>query len=240
MNDPVSSEYINAFADGELAADERDRAMAQLETDPDFKARACEIRTLKEQVKAVYAEIPGMTQAGPVIRFNHVWPKAVAACVLLVMGLGGGWIARGVIDDTPKIDRLAGLPSGYQPISLAVHVDPNKVLLHLDSSDPYRLSATLDLAEKMLNERKGQRQLAIIVNTYGLNLLRQDTSTEQARIHRLAKEHPNLSFIACGQTIARLKREGVDVVLLPETSVASSAINEILNRMQKGWVYVKV
>lgn len=159
-----------------------------------------------------------------------------------MIGSGGGWMVRGVMDDAPKIDRLAGLPSGYQPISLSAHVDPNKILLHLDSSDPQRLSTTLDLAEKMLNDpkRKRQRQLAIVVNTYGLNLLRQGVSTEQARIHRLAEEHPNLSFIACGQTIARLKREGVDVVLLPEASVASSAINEILSRMQKGWVYVRV
>jgi intracellular sulfur oxidation DsrE/DsrF family protein len=240
MNEPVSPEYLNAFTDGELAADERERAMALLETDPDFKARACEARTLKEQVKAAYAEIPGMTHTHPVIRFNPVWPRSVAAGLLLMMGLGGGWLMRGAIDITPEIERLAGLPSGYQPISLSAHVDPNKVLLHLDSSDPYRLSATLDLAEKMLSERKGQRQLAIVVNTYGLNLLRQDTSTERARIHRLAEEHPNLSFIACGQTIARLKRDGVDVVLLPEASVASSAINEILSRMQKGWIYVRV
>lgn len=240
MNEPVSPEYLNAFADGELAADERERAMALLETDPDFKARACEARMLKEQVKAAYADIPGMTQASSHTRLNPVWPKAVAVSLLLMMGLGGGWLMRGAIDITPEIERLAGLPSGYQPISLSAHADPDKVLLHLDSSDPHRLSTTLELAEKMLNEHKGHRQLAIVVNTYGLNLLRQDTSTEQARIHRLAEEHPNLSFIACGQTIARLKREGVDVVLLPEASVASSAINEILSRMQKGWVYVRV
>lgn len=240
MNEPVSPEYLNAFTDGELAADEREHAMALLETDPDFKARACETRTLKEQVKAAYADIPGMTQASSRIRLNPVWPKAVAAGLLLITGLGSGWLMRGAINAAPETDRLAGLPGGYQPISLSAQVDPDKVLLHLDSSDPHRLSTTLDLAEKMLNERRGQRQLAIVVNTYGLNLLRQDTSTDQARIHRLAEEHPNLSFIACGQTIARLKREGVDVVLLPEASVASSAINEILSRMQKGWVYVRV
>lgn len=240
MNEPASTEYLNAFVDGELADDERERALARLETDANFKARVCEGRTLKEQVKAAYAEIPGGVKSRPFRRLNPSWPQALAAGLLLTLGLGGGWLARGEIDDTPKIEHLAGLPNGYQPISLSAHVDPNKVLLHLDSSDPHKLSNTLDLAENMLNEHKGQRQLAIVVNTYGLNLLRQDTTIEQARIHRLAEEHPSLSFIACGQTIARLKREGVDVVLLPETSVASSAINEILNRMQNGWVYVKV
>lgn len=60
------------------------------------------------------------------------------------------------------------------------------------------------------------------------------------RMVRLAERHPTLSFIACGQSIARLKREGVDVVLPPEASVASSAISETLTRMQKGWGHVKV
>lgn len=240
MNTPVSQEYLNAFADGELTADERERILARIESDPELKARACETRMLKEQVKAAYTDLPDNTCYQPATHSKPFWPSAIVAGLLLIVGVCGGWMMRSAIDDTPEIDRLAGLPGGYQPISLSAQVDPNKVLLHLDSSDPYRLSSTLDLAEKMLNERKGQRQLAIVVNTYGLNLLRQDTSTEQARIHRLAEEHPNLSFIACGQTIARLKREGVDVVLLPETSVASSAINEILSRMQKGWVYVRV
>lgn len=240
MNDPVSPEWVNAFMDGELTADERERALARLETDADFRALACEARTLKEQVRAAYADFPAPARRRPVGAGHSAWPTALAAGLVLALGAGGGWMMRGALDDSPRIDRLAGLPSGYQPISLAAHIDPDKVLLHLDSSDPYRLSATLDLAEKMLDARKGRGELAIVVNTYGLNLLRQDTSLEQARIQRLAHQHPNLSFIACGQTIARLQREGVKVVLLPEASVASSAINEILSRMQKGWVYVKV
>jgi uncharacterized protein len=240
MKQPVSQEFLNAFVDGELTADERERAIAQLDNDPEFKTRVCEARTLKEQIKGAYIDLPLRQPGHSATRLNRAWPGALAAGLLLTLGLGGGWLAHDAFERTPKIDRLAGLPSGYQPISLSSHVDPNKVLLHLDSSDPYRLSATLDLAERMLNERKGPRQLAIVVNAYGLNLLRQDTSPEQARIHRLAEQHPTLSFIACGQSIARLKREGVDVVLLPEASVASSAINEILGRMQKGWVYVKV
>jgi intracellular sulfur oxidation DsrE/DsrF family protein len=240
MNDPVSPELLDAFIDGELAADERERVLAQLASDPDFKARACETRALKEQVRAAYADFPALAKRRHASRMSRAWPMALAAGLVLAIGLGGGWMARDVIPDTPRIDRLAGLPSGYQPISLSARIDPDKVLLHLDSSEPDRIGTTLDLAEKMLGERKGRGQLAIVVNTYGLNLLRQDTSLDRARIQRLARQHPNLSFIACGQTIARLKRDGVEVVLLPEASVASSAISEILGRMQKGWVYVKV
>jgi hypothetical protein len=40
--------------------------------------------------------------------------------------------------------------------------------------------------------------------------------------------------------VARLKREGVTVALVPEAHTASSAINQITTRMGQGWVYVKV
>jgi uncharacterized protein len=40
--------------------------------------------------------------------------------------------------------------------------------------------------------------------------------------------------------VARLKRDGVKVELLPVAYTASSAINEIMTRMGQGWVYVKV
>lgn len=243
MNEPVTQEFLHAFVDGELAADERERALTQLENDPAFKARVCEIRTLKEQVKGAYAELPGRAAYGRTAQeacLARPWLGALAAGLLLTLGVGGGWMARDSADGPVQIERLAGLPSGYQPVSLSAHIDPNKVLLHLDSGEPERLGATLDLAESMLKERHGRGQLAIVVNTYGLDLLRQGVSPMQARVARMSSEHPNLSFVACGQTISRLRREGVDVLLVPEANVTSSAINEILSRMQRGWVYVKV
>jgi hypothetical protein len=241
MHEPASQEFLNAFLDGELAEDERERALARLEGDADFKARVCEARTLKEMVAGAYAELPttGQAAAG---RHGHraAWRHGLAAGLLLLLGLGGGWLARDWQETPEVVDRLAGLPEGYRPVALTTQVDPDKVVLHLDSSEPTRLAAVLDLAERMLAERGAQGRVEVVVNSYGLNLLRQEVSPEGERIRRLAGRHANLSFVACGQTVARLGREGVKVVLLPEAEVAPSAIGEILTRMQQGWVYVKV
>lgn len=159
--------------------------------------------------------------------------------MLLVLGLSGGWLAHDRVDQPPVVDRLAGLPSGYQPVTLSERVDTQRVLLHLDSSDPAHLSASLDVAERMVRSRS-QGQVELVVNSLGLDLLRQDRSPEQARIEHLAERYPNLAFVACGQTVARLLREGQHVVLVPEARMASSAINEIMSRMRQGWVYVKM
>lgn len=239
MNEPVSREHINAYVDGELAAEERNHLMDRMASDAGLRAEVCAQRTLKEQVKAAYGDLP-IPDAGITRRYvGTAWRQAVAAGLLLAVGLSGGWLAHARLDQPPVFDRLAGLPSGYQPVALNEKVDPQRVILHLDSSSPERLSASLDVAERLVQTR-GQGQVELVVNNLGLDLLRQDRSPERVRIERLAKRYPNLAFVACGQAVARLMGEGQQVLLLPQASVASSAVNEIMARLRQGWVYVKV
>lgn len=240
MTEPMSDEYLHAFLDGELAADERERALLRLEQDGDFKGKMCELRSLKERVRGAYADLPPTQTRRGVGGIASVWRQALAAGVLLCLGLAGGWMARDADMNAPVYDRLAGLPDNYRPVALAGKVDTDKIVLHLDSNDPARLAAVLDLAENLLATRGERGQVKIVVNSYGLNLLRQETSPYRERIGSMAANHRNLAFVACGQTIARLGREGVVVDLLPQVQVANSAIGEILESMRQGWVYVKV
>lgn len=235
LNEPISDEYLNAFADHQLSIDERQRLLARLESDPAFKARACELHALKERVRGAYAEPPAAPLAKPASR--TALPYALAASLLLMLGAAGGWLAHDRQDSAP-VARLADLPPGYQALALSDRADARKVVLHLDSGDASRFQATLDLAEHLA--RQPGRQVEIVANSDGLNLLRVDASGYEARIAQLARQHSNLSFVACSQTIRRFQREGLQVRLVPQAQVASAAINEILSRMQQGWFYVKV
>ncbi|TCJ13830.1 hypothetical protein EZJ19_09850 [Parasulfuritortus cantonensis] len=240
MKDTPSVEFLNAFVDGELAAGERQDALARLGVDPDFKAAVCELRVMKELVRGAYAEPPA-GRRGLALRCPPAWRQALVAGLLLLVGLSAGWFARGLtLSVSPGPAPLAGLPAGYQAVALTDRVDADHVVLHLDSGDPTRLAAVLDLAERLLDQRAGRGRIEIVANSHGLDLLRRDLTPYRARIAELAERHANLSFLACGQTLARLRQAGVDVVLVPEAGVASSAVNEIITRMSQGWVYVKV
>jgi len=239
MNEPVSREHINAYVDGELAAEERNHLMDRMASDAGLRAEICAQRTLKEQVQAAYGDLL-LPSASATRRYTGpAWRQAMAAGLLLALGLSGGWLAHERLDQPPVVERLAGLPSGYKPVALNEQVDTSRVILHLDDSTPERLAASLDVAERLVQTR-GQGQVELLVNSLGLDLLRLDRSPERARIERLAERYPNLTFVACGQTVARLMREGQQVALLPQARMASSAINEITSRMQHGWVYVKM
>lgn len=243
-----SQEFTHAYVDGELAADERDRALGLLDGDNDFKAQVCETRVLKDLVRGAYADVPVAGGGNAARQCASGWSRALAAGLLLAVGLGGGWLARGelggvmggAMGGAQPAPPLAGLPAHIQPITLASAVRGDRIVLHLDSSERARMASALDLAERFVVERGATARVEVVVNSYGLDLLRQDTSPLRARIERLAGHHGNLAFIACGQTIARLRREGVHVELLPQANVATSAIGEILGRMREGWMYVKV
>jgi intracellular sulfur oxidation DsrE/DsrF family protein len=56
----------------------------------------------------------------------------------------------------------------------------------------------------------------------------------------MKQRHANLRWVACGQSIARLKSDGEKVVLLPAAQTAPTAIGEIVTRLQQGWTYVRV
>jgi uncharacterized protein len=238
MKQPITEEYLNAFVDDELAPSERDQALARLAEDETFKRAVCEQRTLKDMVRAAYAEPHPRAQSLAGLG-GRPWRQALAASLLLALGIGAGWIARGASATPEPRDRLAGLPDGYRVVALDERVDEDKIILHLDSGDPTRLTGGLEIAERLLRARDTRARVEIVVNSQGLDLLRKE-SGQRAVIETLARGHGNLAFVACGQTIARLKRDGVNVELIPEAYVAPSAIGEITDRMAQGWVYVKL
>ena len=80
----------------------------------------------------------------------------------------------------------------------------------------------------------------IVANGSGLDLLRQAASTQAPRIASMQHAYPSLRFVACGQTVQKLRERGDDVRLLPGTVVASSALDQIVQRLQQGWAYVRL
>ena len=69
--------------------------------------------------------------------------------------------------------------------------------------------------------------------------MRKDVSMYQERIKNLVTEYNNVRFLACSRAIKRLESQGIDVKLLPEIQIAPSALEQIIQRMQTGWQYIK-
>jgi intracellular sulfur oxidation DsrE/DsrF family protein len=243
MNQPFSDEYLNAYLDNELDAEDKRRLLSALREDESLRARLCQLEQVRKMVSLAYSDVNltnDGTQKGRRV-FGGPMRAAIAASVLLVMGILIGWVAH-----VPATSNEPSLLSLADQVRLQPQRNDNawKVLLHVTSDDPYRINVMLDETERLLKEYKSDPRdldIEILANGKGLNMLRSDTSKFKGRIEQLQKHYSNLAFYACGKAIERLKKEqGIDVQLLPNVNRARSALSRSMKRQKEGWTYIKI
>ncbi|MCF8199174.1 MAG: hypothetical protein K9J42_10435 [Sulfuritalea sp.] len=233
MNDAkkFSDERLNAFVDNQLGTQECDEILTAMATDAELGQRLCELRSIKELVRHAYGRVPDTRR--PANRHLSIWSSALAAGVTLVIGVSIGWWGH----QTTSAQASTGEVASWSERLFAT--EPARILIHLDSSQPEQMDAALDLAEAYL-AKAGSARVEVIANNRGLDLLRARTTPYAARIASIKSHHERVGFIACGQTIARLRGGGEDVALIPQAALTRTAIEHVAERVQQGWTYLKI
>ncbi|BCO31984.1 hypothetical protein TspCOW1_20870 [Thiohalobacter sp. COW1] len=249
----ISDEHLNAFIDNQLDADEKSRILSTIKSDSELSHRACEIKRLRELVQHAY-ELPseraehsghGRALRGPL--------QAVAAAALLVVGAAVGWISNAQLHPGNNDLDVKAMYLDEERAFQTTQVDEaptvqggRKILLHISSDDPQKLEQALDTTERLLQTYRARHmpvELELVANAGGLNLLRADISPFADRIEDLQFKYEELTFFACQTAINQmLEREHRDQVppLLPQALTTPNALDQILTRLQEGWVYISV
>lgn len=234
----ISDELVNAFVDHQLDEAEKSRLFDLVEQDEELNRRVCECHRLKEMVRHAYGHPP--TASRREVRKHRLAPyfQSLVVGLLLLIGACVGWFAHGQSVPTGYAANLPGLlQEAKAPVVLG-----GKVILHVGSSRPAELRAVLDTTEYLLrtSKRSNQRlQLEVVANGSGLDLLRTGVSPYARRIRLLQRTYPNLSFLACHQTVTHLRQEGVVVKLLPGIREVPSALAQVVKRLREGWQYIQ-
>ncbi|HQS57679.1 MAG: hypothetical protein B7Y56_08590 [Gallionellales bacterium 35-53-114] len=237
----ISDEYLNSFVDNQLESAEKIRAYEFIKKDDTLKDRVCELSSLKEMMQHVYSCPP--TRGRRSTNQPYTWSsrlQALAACLLLLLGGLSGWFSHAWSSKENGPDMATMIQSSQNATPIA---DTRKVIVHLSNSNPQKLKAALDETEGLLDNYKRanhQIQVEVIANKQGVDLLRANVSVHEKRINQLQQKYPNLSFLVCGKTIAKLRNEGENVQLLPHTGIATSAADQINKRLHQGWGYVRI
>lgn len=243
----ILSETLNAYLDGELDAKTTARLEKKLGVDARLQGHLRELEQVRALARTAFTteSQPAPPASQPLSR-RQLIGYGLAAMLLVATGIGAErWLRMA----TPEDVLLASLPSHAQVIRPA-HLEvtapagERRAIFHVTSGDPRNVRSTLDHVEQIL-KRHGSAgkplHVEIVANAEGLNALRADVSPAAEQIARLQKDYPNISFLACGTSIARVKREqGINVKLLPRTGVTSSALDQILLRLRQGWVYIRL
>ena len=236
---------LNAFVDGELSADQQAELLDALRADPELARQACELGQLKAQLRLAYAH-PPTPRRRVAAKTPMGWPAVAAALALLCVGTISGWLLHDRLPATPDaVERFAVLdPDGRgQAPAVAVN-EETRIVFHLTSADQLVAGELLDEVEQMLlaYQHDGRAlRVEVVSHSDGLNVLRQRLSQHQERVHELAQKFSNLTFVACKNTIDRLRVEqGIEVQLVPDAEVIDSGVSHVVKRQREGWSYIRV
>jgi len=234
---PVSDEQINAFIDSQITDEERQEFLAQMQSDKQLASRVCDLQQLKQMTQLAFRDIPGHYNLSmPSRRFS--WKAIAASLVFFVTGLLIGTTQFNLSDrfsDSSSFTPVQDLPNQQQVVT--------KVLVHLSSADESSARNTLNNINEMLVQYAAQQKqilVEIIANSDGLNLLRVGRSPFADLIRRMTEQHPNLTFLACLNTIENFeKAEGNPIHLLPQAGTIRSGVAQVIKRQQEGWAYIR-
>ena len=231
MKQEPTDERLNALVDGELIPADAEELLERLRTDQSLRDRVSKLRLMKQLISHTYSETAVPQPITQSKRVPHLWALATAAS--LVCGSLLGWIAHQQTASVP-LEKLAG-ESRYANV--------DNIVLHVASGSAHTGRMALDRAEQILESARAsgrQVSVAIVANSAGLELMRRETSSHAQRIAALRTTYPSLSLIACGQTARRLRDSGAAVQLLDGIDESTSALDAIVQRMERGWTYVRI
>ena len=241
MNQEYSDEILNAYLDDELAGTEKKTLLDQLRADKELRQRVCQLEQVRNMVAIAYHDVTDEKQIthNKPRRFNKY--AAIAASLFVAIGAAMGWYAHQQMRPETGLLELASQVQHHPAVNEG---EAWRVLMHVTSDDPYRLNALLNETESLLNEYAASKRkvsIQILANSKGLNMLRSDNNPYTKRIAELQAKYDNLIFTACARAMARIEQEkGEKMTLLPNTKVAPSALQEVLNKQRDGWTYIKI
>jgi intracellular sulfur oxidation DsrE/DsrF family protein len=241
MKETFSDEYLNAYLDNQLDANERGQLLEALRQDGELSARVCKLQKVKEMVQLAYHNFDAEHTKLPPQRHKPVWPT-LAAAFLLAMGLLTGWFANSQFGQQPRLLELA--KAAQTSNTMATAQEEWRIVLHVDSADPDRFNVMLDETEQLLKTSAQQQQkvrVEILTNGGGLMLVEQGDENYTRRLQALAKQYDNLGLLVCQRALNKLKtKKGVQLDMVPEARVVESAMNQVIKRQQEGWAYIRI
>jgi len=235
---------LSAFVDGELSADQEAEILVRMEGDEALSRRVCALGLLKAQVRVAYSTTP--TAAPFDLREGWNRPAAIAAGLLLALvSFVGGWLFNAGLEQHEGDARFVLLDhDGLGQGPAMAGDDSTRIVFHLTNPDQQVAGDMLDEVEQMLGSYAADGRpirVEIVSHGEGLGLLRQRLSDHRGRIRAMATQYDNLTFVACQNTIDRLRVEkGIEVQLLPDARRIESGVNHVVKRQKQGWAYIRV
>ncbi len=121
--------------------------------------------------------------------------------------------------------------------------EPHRLALQISDNDPVKMNAVLNVAanvSKYYSDKGDEIDIQIVAFNAGLHMLRDDTSPVKPRLQSFKQGMPNVSFMACENTLAAMtKTEGKEPPLVENATRVPAGVVTLIELGEKGWTIVR-
>jgi hypothetical protein len=130
---------------------------------------------------------------------------------------------------------LAAAPAGA--------MEKHKLALQISDASPEKMNAVLNVAanvSKYYSDKGDEVEIEIVAFNAGLNMLRADKSPVLERLKSFKQGMPNVSFMACQNTLDSMTRhEGKEPPLVDNATRVPAGVVTLIELGEKGWTIVR-
>ena len=135
---------------------------------------------------------------------------------------------------------LLMLPLAFAPASA---LDKHKLALQISDDTPEKMNAVLNVAanvSKYYSDKGDEVEIQVVAFNAGLTMLRADKSPVLERLKSFKQGMPNVSFMACENTLeAVTRREGKEPPLVENATRVTAGVVTLIELGEKGWTIVR-
>ena len=127
--------------------------------------------------------------------------------------------------------------------SNAQAIEKHRLALQISDNDPVKMNAVLNVAanvSKYYTDKGEEIDIEVVAFNAGLNMLRQDKSPVVTRLHSFKQGMPNVSFMACENTLEAMTRtEGKEPPLVENATRVPAGVVRLMELGAKGWTIIR-
>jgi len=139
--------------------------------------------------------------------------------------------------------KTLALTAAIVVASTAALAETHYLAIHVDQDDPQVMNMALNNAQNVeayYKEKGDDVVIEIVAYGPGLNMYVPGKSPVEDRISAMSLEMDNLTFAACGNTLAGMsKKAGHDITLMDEAAVVPSGVVRLIELQEQGYAYVR-
>jgi intracellular sulfur oxidation DsrE/DsrF family protein len=128
-------------------------------------------------------------------------------------------------------------------VAQAGAAEKHKLALQISDNDPAKMNAVLNVAanvSKYYSDKGEEIDIQIVAFNAGLHMLRDDTSPVKLRLKSFKQGMPNVSFMACENTLEAMTRtEGKEPPLVENAERVKAGVVTLIELGEKGWTIVR-